>query len=120
MPERVAEFDPEGRKVVTEGGKTSAYDFLVVATGLQLEYGLIEGMDKQLIGKHGMGDIAGVPKGKTAAGVKWQVSVAVDHLVAEIAGTASQALYTGYTSCPLITRLGRAMLRCRAREEKAP
>lgn len=58
----------------------------------------------------GVGDIAGVPKGKTAASVKWQVPVAVDHLVAEIAGKRSDALYTGYTSCPLITRLGRAML----------
>lgn len=58
----------------------------------------------------GVGDIAGVPKGKTAASVKWQVPVAVDHLVADIQGKTSDALYTGYTSCPLITRLGRAML----------
>ena len=58
----------------------------------------------------GLGDIAGVPKGKTAASVKWQVPVAVDHLVAQIAGRTSSALYAGYTSCPLITRLGRAML----------
>ncbi|MDO4724057.1 MAG: FAD/NAD(P)-binding oxidoreductase, partial [Comamonadaceae bacterium] len=58
----------------------------------------------------GVGDIAGVPKGKTAASVKWQVPVAVDHAVAEMAGATSKALYTGYTSCPLITRLGRAML----------
>ncbi len=284
VPERVAELDPEGRKVVTDSGKAHAYDFLVVATGTKLEYGLIEGMDEQLIGKEGIGsiyhspaaalatwqamstfadkggrgvflrpgtemkcagaplkytfitddylrrrgqrskaevvynannkalfsvpivsekvrmlfqqrgiqanyervlkaidpgrriatfstpagteeqnydfihvippmrapevvrnsplpwqsgpwaaegwievdkgtlrhvryrnvfgvgDIAGVPKGKTAASVKWQVPVAVDHIVAEIAGRTSDALYTGYTSCPLITRLGRAML----------
>jgi len=58
----------------------------------------------------GLGDIAGVPKGKTAASVKWQVPVAVDHIVAQIAGRRSPALYTGYTSCPLITRLGQAML----------
>lgn len=58
----------------------------------------------------GVGDIAGVPKGKTAASVKWQVPVAVDHLVADIAGQASTAVYNGYTSCPLITRLGQAML----------
>jgi sulfide:quinone oxidoreductase len=38
------------------------------------------------------------------------VPVAVDHLVADIQGKTSDALYTGYTSCPLITRLGRAML----------
>ena len=58
----------------------------------------------------GVGDIAGVPKGKTAASVKWQVPVAVDHVVSEIAGKSSTALYDGYTSCPMITRLGRAML----------
>lgn len=57
-----------------------------------------------------VGDVAGVPKGKTAASVKWQVPVAVDHLVASIAGKTSEAAYNGYTSCPLITRLGRAML----------
>ncbi|MDP2409414.1 MAG: FAD/NAD(P)-binding oxidoreductase [Pseudolabrys sp.] len=58
----------------------------------------------------GVGDIAGVPKGKTAASVKWQVPVAVDHLVADIDGKVSTASYNGYTSCPLITRIGRAML----------
>ncbi|KHL70724.1 NAD(FAD)-dependent [Pseudomonas flexibilis] len=58
----------------------------------------------------GVGDIAGVPKGKTAASVKWQVPVAVERLLADIAGTESTARYDGYTSCPLITRLGRAML----------
>lgn len=57
-----------------------------------------------------VGDIAGVPKGKTAASVKWQVPVAVDHLLADIEGRTSTEVYDGYTSCPLITRLGRAML----------
>ncbi|MCU0830095.1 MAG: NAD(P)/FAD-dependent oxidoreductase [Rhizobiaceae bacterium] len=57
-----------------------------------------------------VGDVAGVPKGKTAASVKWQVPVAVDHLVATISGTESTATYGGYTSCPLITRVGKAML----------
>ena len=58
----------------------------------------------------GVGDVAGVSKGKTAASVKWQVPVAVDHLVAAIGEKTSSLIYTGYTSCPLITRLGRAML----------
>ncbi len=57
-----------------------------------------------------VGDVAGVPKGKTAASVKWQVPVAVDHLIAAIRGGSSEAVYNGYTSCPLITRIGRAML----------
>lgn len=58
----------------------------------------------------GVGDIAGVPKGKTAASVKWQVPVAVSHLLADISGSSSEERYEGYTSCPLITGLGRAML----------
>ena len=58
----------------------------------------------------GLGDVAGVPKGKTAASVKWQVPVVEDHLVAEIAGREGTESYDGYTSCPLITRVGRAML----------
>jgi len=58
----------------------------------------------------GIGDIAGVPKGKTAASVKWQVPVAASHLLADIRGDTSDEVYEGYTSCPLITRLGRAML----------
>lgn len=58
----------------------------------------------------GLGDIAGVPKGKTAASVKWQVPVVEDHLVAQIEGKEGTQIYDGYTSCPLITRIGRAML----------
>ncbi|MFC7704442.1 FAD/NAD(P)-binding oxidoreductase [Plastorhodobacter daqingensis] len=57
-----------------------------------------------------LGDVAGVPKGKTAASVKWQVPVVEDHLVAAIEGREGSQSYDGYTSCPLITRVGRAML----------
>lgn len=57
-----------------------------------------------------VGDVAGVPKGKTAASVKWQVPVAVDHILGDVTGTPALSRYDGYTSCPLITRYGRAML----------
>jgi sulfide:quinone oxidoreductase len=57
-----------------------------------------------------LGDVAGVPKGKTAASVKWQVPVVLDHLTAAIEGREGTASFSGYTSCPLITRVGRAML----------
>lgn len=57
-----------------------------------------------------VGDIAGVPRGKTAASVKWQVPVVVDNLVAETAGRTPQAVYNGYTSCPMVTGIGKAML----------
>ncbi|MEF3048225.1 NAD(P)/FAD-dependent oxidoreductase [Pseudotabrizicola sp. L79] len=57
-----------------------------------------------------LGDVAGVPKGKTAASVKWMVPVVEDHLVAAIQGNEGTETYNGYTSCPMITRVGRAML----------
>jgi sulfide:quinone oxidoreductase len=57
-----------------------------------------------------VGDVAGVPRGKTAASVKSQVPVVVDNLVAETNGREPTAAYNGYTSCPMITAYGRAML----------
>src|SRR5690625_1503530 len=57
-----------------------------------------------------LGDVAGVPKGKTAASVKWQAPVVEDQLVAALQGRDSDAHYDGYTSCPLITRVGQATM----------
>jgi sulfide:quinone oxidoreductase len=57
-----------------------------------------------------VGDIAGVPRGKTAASVKWQVPVVAENLIAETAGRAASAAYNGYTSCPMVTGYGKAML----------
>ncbi|MBD9373644.1 NAD(P)/FAD-dependent oxidoreductase [Rhizobium sp. ARZ01] len=57
-----------------------------------------------------VGDVAGVPRGKTAASVKWQVPVVVDNLVAETSGREPTARYNGYTSCPMVTAYGKAML----------
>lgn len=39
------EFDPENNKVITEGGLTISYDYLVIATGLVLDYGMIKGLE---------------------------------------------------------------------------
>ena len=57
-----------------------------------------------------LGDVAGVPRGKTAASVKWQVPVVAANFIDELNGREPQASYNGYTSCPLVTRYGRAML----------
>lgn len=128
-------LDP-GRRIATfstpEGTQEQPYDFIHVIppmrapvavrnsplpwkTGGWVDQGWLD-VDRSTL-RHvrypnvfGVGDIAGVPKGKTAASVKWQVPVAVDHLLADIRGVKSTELYGGYTSCPLITRLGRAML----------
>lgn len=58
----------------------------------------------------GAGDCVGTPIGKTAASVKAQVPVAVHNLLQVIQGKAADAAYNGYTSCPLVTEKGEAML----------
>ena len=45
------------------------YDFLVVATGLQLDYGQIAGMDVRAIGQNGMASVYDSPE---AAAATWQ------------------------------------------------
>lgn len=134
--ERVLQAIDPGRRIATfrtpQGSEEQDYDFIHVIppmraaqairnsplpwqTGAWGEEGWME-VDKSTL-RHvrypnvfGVGDIAGVAKGKTAASVKWQVPVMVDHLLADIEGRQSTERYAGYTSCPLITRLGRAML----------
>ncbi len=54
--------------------------------------------------------MAGVPRGKNAASVKFQGPVAVNHMIAAANGLASPKVHNGYTSCPLLTGLGKAML----------
>lgn len=67
--EMVAEFDPVGNAVVTDTGKRIAYDYLVVATGVHLDYAQIEGMDVGRIGQEGM---TSVYYSHTAAEASWQ------------------------------------------------
>jgi sulfide:quinone oxidoreductase len=64
--EMVAEFDPAGNAVVTEGGKRIPYDFLVVATGVQLDWAQIEGMDVAAIGRDGLASVYPGPQAATA------------------------------------------------------
>lgn len=58
----------------------------------------------------GAGDCVGTPIGKTAASVKAQVPVVVHNLLRVINNETPDAHYNGYTSCPLITERGQAML----------
>ncbi len=69
IADKVVEFDPEANKVKTEKGQTISYDFLIIATGLVLDYGAIEGLDgvglsseanplvSQKVGKNGVHSI---------------------------------------------------------------
>ena len=58
----------------------------------------------------GIGDINGTPRGKTAATVKKSAPIVAHNLVEAIAGRQPNEDFDGYTSCPLITREGSAML----------
>lgn len=58
----------------------------------------------------GMGDVVGVPFGKTGGSARKQAPVLVHNLIAIMNGKEADAKYNGYTVCPLITRRGRVML----------
>ncbi len=47
---------------------------------------------------------------KGASAVKWMVPVVEDQLVAQIQGKEGTKTYNGYAGCPIITRIGRALL----------
>ena len=53
----VATFDPENNSLTLKGGDTLTYDFLVVAAGIQLNWGLIPGL-KESVGKPGTGVVS--------------------------------------------------------------
>ena len=50
---RAAGFEPESNRVVLEDGTRVAYAFLVVAAGIQLNWGAIEGL-KETLGRNGV------------------------------------------------------------------
>jgi sulfide:quinone oxidoreductase len=66
VKDMVAEFDPAANTVVTAGGQRIRYDFLVVATGVHLDYAQIEGMDVGAIGSNGLASV--YPSPQAAAG----------------------------------------------------
>lgn len=98
-PMAAPDFIRNGELVLTEGG----------------DKGWLAVSPKTLQHKHypnifGLGDINGVPKGKTAATVKKSSPVMVNNLLNTIRGKAPDMIFDGYTSCPLLLREGAAML----------
>ncbi len=57
IKDEVHAFDPDANVVETAKNGKVAYDFLVVATGLQYDYEGIEGMRPDLVGKHGISSV---------------------------------------------------------------
>jgi sulfide:quinone oxidoreductase len=62
----VVEFDPAANSVVTQRGERILYDYLVVATGVQMDFDRIEGMDVKAIGQNGLGCVYPSPEAATA------------------------------------------------------
>lgn len=56
------------------------------------------------------GDASSLPTSKTAAAVTAQAPVIVRNLLQSMAGKKADAVYDGYTSCPLLTEYGKVLL----------
>jgi sulfide:quinone oxidoreductase len=57
-----------------------------------------------------LGDAAALPTAKTGAAIRKQAPVLVANLLAALAGKPLEAAYDGYSSCPLLTDVGRLVL----------
>ncbi len=75
VKDMAVEFDPAANTVVTAGGQRVRYDFLVVATGLHLDYAQIEGMDVGAIGANGLTSVYAGPQAAQATWVAMQTFV---------------------------------------------
>lgn len=51
----------------------------------------------------GLGDSSSLPTSKTGAAIRKQVPALVENLIHASKGEALSPIYTGYTSCPLVT-----------------
>lgn len=54
VEDSVTEFDPDNNQILTAKSGKLDYDYLIVSTGLELRYDLIEGLDPDQIGKDGI------------------------------------------------------------------
>lgn len=57
-----------------------------------------------------LGDAAALPTAKTGAAIRKQAPVLVANLRAHLAGTPLERSYDGYSSCPLLTDVGKLVL----------
>lgn len=129
----LAGIDPANRRATfatPQGSRTVDYDFIHVVPPMSapdmirngdlgwqtgdfqgwLEVDQYSMQHRRYPNVFGAGDVVGTPVGKTAASVKAQAPVVADNLVAAIDDREFPMEWTGYTSCPLITEKGQAML----------
>lgn len=58
----------------------------------------------------GLGDVTGIPNSKTGAAIRKQYPVVAQNLLSLMKNQTPEAKYDGYSSCPLITEIGKVML----------
>ncbi len=58
----------------------------------------------------GIGDILGVPKGKTGGSARHHGPILVENMIAVMEGKEPKAVFDGYTVCPLKTEYGKIIL----------
>ena len=58
----------------------------------------------------GVGDVTGVPNSKTGAAIRMQYPIVVKNLLSVMKGRVPSEKYDGYSSCPLMTEIGKVML----------
>lgn len=116
--DRAAGVDPDNRTVTLAGGNTVAYDQLVMAPGLQLDFDAVPGLTES-VGRNGvsrwpdlfaLGDVANLPTSKTGAAIRIQAPVVVANMLAARRRKPLPARYDGYTSCPPDHRPQRMLL----------
>ena len=76
VKDMVAHFDPVANTVVTASGQRIPYDFLVVATGVHLDYAQITGMDVSAIGREGLTSVYPSPEAAQATWAAMQTFTA--------------------------------------------
>ncbi|MFN8845915.1 MAG: FAD/NAD(P)-binding oxidoreductase [Bdellovibrionales bacterium] len=58
----------------------------------------------------GIGDVTGIPNSKTGAAIRMQYPIVVKNLISVMKGEKPMTSYNGYSSCPLVTEIGKVML----------
>ena len=58
----------------------------------------------------GIGDVCGIPKGKTGGSARHHAPITVGNLVAQVNGDPLEGSFDGYTVCPLKTEYGKIIM----------
>ncbi len=75
---------------------------------LKVDQGTLQHQDHANI--FGIGDVTGVPNSKTGAAIRKQAPIVTQNMIDVMEGRKATHIYDGYSSCPLITGMGKVIL----------